>query len=680
MEVQHKLKQIALLGNPNVGKSSLFNALTGLNQKVGNFPGVTVDKKIGICQLSEQHKIELTDLPGIYSLFAKSPDERVVLEILLNKSEEQHPELLLLVLDAVNIERSLMLYTQACDLGYEVLPLLSMSDVAEAQGISIDIKILETALQRPVFRVNARNNEGIKELKAALGNFIPKGKKYTSDFEEKLLQTQFEYLQFLSPKQKNIYSKTLADSGKDVTDLQLEDTFARMNQVHELLAEVLEITKKSKSNFTDKVDKLIAHPVAGYFIYFGILLLIFQIIFSVAEYPMNWIDGGISALNAWLKGVLPASALTDLLTEGLVAGIGGVLIFIPQIALLFGIIAILEESGYMSRVVYLMDRPMRMFGLNGKSVVPLISGAACAVPAIMSARGIDAWKERLITIFVTPFISCAARLPVYVIIIALVIPEGAFLGFSYKGLTLLGLYILGIFGALLTAMAMSKILKTKERALFVIDLPSYKTPRWKNVGTTIYQKTKTFVLEAGKIILAISVILWALASYGAPNSMKNAALKAAEIVKENPELNLEEVTAAQKLEASFIGQFGQFIEPVIHPLGYDWKIGIALITSFAAREVFVGTLGTIYSVGEENFEERLVDRMRKETFADSGKPVYTFASGLSLLVFYVFAMQCMSTVAVVYRETGGWKWPLIQLFYMSGLAYLLALLTFFLLN
>jgi ferrous iron transport protein B len=410
-----------------------------------------------------------------------------------------------------------------------------------------------------------------------------------------------------------------------------------------------------------------------------VLLLIFQFIFSVAEYPMNWIDGSFTALNAWLKSVLPQSALSDLLTEGIIAGIGGVVIFIPQIAILFAFIAVLEESGYMSRVVYLMDKPMRLFGLNGKSVVPLISGAACAVPAIMSARVIDSYKERLITIFVTPFISCSARLPVYIIIIALVIPQGTFLGFSYKGLTLMGLYLLGILAALLTATAMSLILKTNDKALFLIDLPSYRMPRWKNVGITVYQKSGSFVMEAGKIILAISVILWALASYGPPAAMKAAEQKTEKMLLENPELNKEEIRSAQKLEASFIGHFGHFIEPVIRPLGYDWKIGIALITSFAAREVFVGTLGTIYSVGEQDFDKKLVDKMRNETFRDGNK-VFNLASGFSLLVFYVFAMQCMSTVAIVYRETGGWKWPLIQLIYMSCLAWAAAFVTYNLLS
>ena len=678
MEKENNLKKIALLGNPNVGKSSLFNALSGLNQQVGNFPGVTVDKKTGLWQLSNQKKVEIVDLPGLYSLFVKSADETVVLETLLNTDTDFN--LLLIVLDACNLERSLMLYSQLVDLGYDAIPILTMNDVAVEKGIKIDQKQLSQNLGIPVFEINPRKKSGISELKNYLIDYKPVKKEVNISFRESLYLSQFEMLNSLNDSEKKKLAADLSTLDKDQIDIQLEDTLNRMNSVQQLLEGVLIFEKIKRKSFTSKLDKIIVHPFWGYLIYFGVLLLIFQMIFSVAEFPMNWIDGSFSALNSWLKSVLPDSALSDLFTEGIVAGIGGVVIFIPQIALLFCFISILEESGYMSRVVYLMDKPMRYFGLNGKSVVPLISGAACAVPAIMSARVIEAHKERLITIFVTPFISCSARLPVYIIIIALVIPEGTFLGFSYKGLTLMGLYLLGIVAALLTAVIMSRLIKTKDKSLFLIDLPGYKMPRWKNVGITVYQKSGTFVMEAGKIILAISVILWALATYGPPAAMKLAEQKTEKIVLENPQLNKDEVLAAQKLEASFIGHFGQFIEPAIRPLGYDWKIGVALITSFAAREVFVGTLGTIYSVGKDNFDEKLVDKMRAEKFSDSGKKVFNFASGFSLLVFYVFAMQCMSTIAIVYRETGGWKWPLIQLIYMTGLAWISAFITYIILS
>jgi ferrous iron transport protein B len=677
VEKEKNIIKIALLGNPNVGKSSLFNALTGLNQHVGNFPGVTVDKKTGFWQLSTQKQAEIIDLPGFYSLFVKSADETVVLETLLDANTGI--DLLFVVLDACNLERSLMLYSQVVDLGYDAIPILTMNDIAAEQGIKINIKQLSQNLGIPIFEINPRKNTGISALKNFLLEYKPINKEVNSSFKESLHLSQFEILKSLNDSEKKKYADKLSNLNKDQIDIQLDDTLNRMNSVQELLDGVLSFEKIGKKSVTSKLDKIVVHPFWGYLIYFGVLMLIFQFIFSVAEYPMNWIDGSFSTLNSWLKSILPESALTDLLTEGIVAGIGGVVIFIPQIAILFALIALLEESGYMSRVVFLMDKPMRFFGLNGKSLVPLISGAACAVPAIMSARGIESYKERLITIFVTPFISCSARLPVYIIIIALVIPEGTFLCFSYKGLTLMGLYLLGILAALFTAVIMSKLLKTKDKSIFIIDLPSYRMPRWKNIGITVYQKSGTFVMEAGKIILAISIILWALASYGPSTAMQAAEQKTEKIIQENPELNKDEVLAGLKLEASYIGHFGHFIEPAISPLGYDWKIGIALITSFAAREVFVGTLGTIYSVGEDDFDKKLVDKMRNETFTD-GKKVFNTASGFSLLVFYVFAMQCMSTVAIVYRESGGWKWPLIQLFYMSGLAWLAAFIVYTLLS
>jgi ferrous iron transport protein B len=675
---EQKLKRIALLGNPNAGKSSLFNALTGLNQKVGNFAGVTVDKKTGICRLSKDEKIEIIDLPGIYSLFAKSPDERVVLEVLLDENSNLRPDLILLILDAVNIERSLVLLTQAQELGIPVVAAINMLDVAEDQGLQFDLHNLQTALQVPILRINARKEDGIKELKALLRKQDLEQKLHSkTNFKEHLLLTQAPFLGFLEAEEKARLEAQLNQSEKDSTDIQLEDTFDRMNKIQLILEQVLRQEDKSTKTFSEKVDQIVTDPVWGYLIYGVVLLLIFQMIFVLADYPMTWIDEGFAALNGWLQSSLPESPLTSLLTDGVIAGIGGVVIFIPQIALLFGVIALLEESGYMSRVVFLMDRPMRLFGLSGKSVVPLISGAACAVPAIMAARSIGSWKERLVTVFVTPLISCAARLPVYVIIIALVIPDERFLGFNLQGLTLLGLYLIGILGALLTALVMRAFLKTKERSFFVMDLPSYKTPRWKAVLLTIYQKTRVFVLEAGKIILAISILLWGLASYGPPAAMQKAEeeAKVAFEKQDDQGQSYEDLLASKKLEASYIGHLGHFIEPAIRPLGYDWKIGIGLITSFAAREVFVGTLSTIYSVGDES-EDKLIAKMNKATFRDSGKPVFTFATGISLLLFYAFAMQCMSTVAIVFRETAGWKWPIIQLIYMTGLAYILALIAY----
>ena len=464
------------------------------------------------------------------------------------------------------------------------------------------------------------------------------------------------------------------------------------------------------------LDKILTHKVFGYLIFFAILLLIFQAIFEWSSYPMDFIDENFALAAEWIKNTLPPGVFTDLLAEGIVAGIGGIVIFIPQIAFLFLFISLLEESGYMSRVVFLMDRLMRPFGLSGKSVVPLISGNACAIPAIMATRTIENWKERLITILVTPFTTCSARLPVYLILIALVIPEGSFLGLSFQALTLMLLYLIGFGMALLSAMVLNKILKIKSRAIFMIEMPTYRLPLLKNVGYTVIEKTKSFVLGAGKIILAISIVLWFLGSNGYSDDFQNAESIVAErieneglstysknyvqnnidayrtnaeakgmaagAIQDSIQMLREELSeravaqeiASYKLEHSYIGQAGKAFEPLVEPLGYDWKIGIAVLTSFAAREVFVGTLATIYSVGSDE-EETIQNRMAAELDED-GEPLFNLASGISLMLFYAFAMQCMSTLAIVKRETNSWKWPMIQLGFMSVFAYIMALMAY----
>ena len=424
---------------------------------------------------------------------------------------------------------------------------------------------------------------------------------------------------------------------------------------------------------------MLIHKVWGYVIFFLILLAIFQAIYDWATFPMDLIDTTFASLAEWVKVSFPGGGkVTDLVAEGIVSGIGGIVIFIPQIAFLFLFISILEESGYMSRVVFLMDRVMRRFGLSGKSLVPLISGTACAIPAVMATRNIENWKERLITILVVPFTTCSARLPVYLIIIALVIPDGSIIGLSYQALTLMALYLLGFGMAIFSAYILDRVLKTKHKTFFVVEMPNYKLPLLKNVIITVIEKTKTFVFEAGKIILAISIILWVMASYGPGDKFNNAEsyVKETSTVQSTDDLN--DQIAAFKLEHSYIGIVGKTIEPLIKPLGYDWKVGIGLVASFAAREVFVGTLATIYSVGsasEGESIETIKTKMANETYAD-GTKVFTLASGISLLLFYAFAMQCMSTLAIVRRETKTWKWPLLQLFGMTAIAYICALIAF----
>ena len=687
--------KIALVGNPNSGKSSLFNILTGLNQKIGNFPGVTVDKKTGHCYLKDNRRVEIIDLPGTYSIYPNSVDERIVFDILSNNSNELHPDVVVVIVDASNFKRSLLLFTQIHDLRIPAVLVLNMMDLVEKTGHKIDVSQLSERLGVPIVPMKARTGEGIDNLKQILvdevaspdepifnaqalaAEAIAEVKKEFSidnDYRAYQLLQQFRINDAVSEADKKTLEDIVKRSGFNAHELRKKETLERYRKINEIVAEsVQESLPVLSRQWTEKLDRIFTHKFWGYIIFLGILFLIFQAIFAWATIPMDFIDLTFSEMSVWVRQVLPPGVLTDLLSEGIIPGIGGIVIFIPQIAILFAFIAILEETGYMSRVVFLMDKIMRRFGLNGKSVVPLISGVACAIPAIMATRTIDNWKERLITIFVTPLMSCSARLPVYTILIALIIPENPL----YQGLALMGMYLLGVAAAILSAMLMKLFLRTRERSFLIMELPTYKMPRWKNVGLTMVEKSKTFVFEAGKIILAISIVLWVLASYGPGDRLTNAASYVqaeTNIAEESPEF--ESRVEAYKLEHSYAGIFGKFIEPAIEPLGYDWKIGIALITSFAAREVFVGTMATIYSIGSVGDEATIKARMKKETNSKTGKPRYDMATGLSLLVFYAFAMQCMSTLAIVYRETKSWKWPLLQLLYMSVIAYLSAFIVY----
>ncbi len=644
------MKKIALFGNPNTGKSSLFNRLTGLKQHIGNFPGVTVEKSSGSIKVNDENWT-VTDFPGTYSVYPRSLDERVVYDVISNPEHTEFPDLIVVVVDATNLERNLLLFSQLYDLGLPTIMALNMTDVATRRNITIDLDKIQKAYSRAkIVRINARIGTGIPDLITAFST-IP-----------------------LNSAEKD--TKTL--QAIDDATAQAADTNRRYQEIRKLTQEAVQVADTQKEK-RSKADRILTHPILGYLIFFLLLLFIFQSVFTLAAYPMDWIDGSFADLSAWLAETLPPGLFTRLLSEGIIPGIGGVLVFVPQIALLFFSLSILEETGYMARVVFLMDRLMRPFGLNGKSVVPLISSAACAIPGIMAARTIASHKERLTTILVAPLISCSARIPVYTLLISLVIPETRVLGFfSLQGLVLFGLYLLGIVGALGVAWVIKKLMKTNELSVFLLELPSYKSPRWGNVGLEVLNKVKIFVTDAGKIIVAISILLWALASFGPGNEMETAAKQIPIPLDQSDSVQTayNEQVAAAKLEHSYMGYLGKGIEPVIRPLGYDWKIGISLLTSFAAREVFVGSLATIYSVHQEDDDPTpLIERLRKEKRAD-GTATYSLASGLSLLVFYVFAMQCMATLAVVKRETKSWKWPLIQTAYMGVMAYLGAFIVF----
>lgn len=692
--------KVALIGNPNTGKTSVFNHLTGLNQQVGNYPGITVEKKIGICKLSQHQKAKIIDLPGTYSLNASSLDESVVIELLMNKNGEDYPDVAIVVTDVENLKRNLLLFTQIKDLEIPTILVINMSDRMKRKGISIDIPVLEKELQTKIALVSSRTKEGINDIKNLLLSYknIPSEpcldtSRIDSDYFERLRKVfpnQSLYklwlvisqdVNFGKVEKKQIQDATsfTTKSSSEIKKLQHKETIARYKFINDTLKKSYIVDKSKATDLRSKLDRILTHKVFGYVIFFGILLLIFQMLFDWSGVPMDFIDESFASLGDWTRSHLAPGKFTDLLVDGIIAGLGGVAIFIPQIAFLFLFISVLEETGYMSRVVFLMDRIMRRFGLSGKSVVPLISGTACAIPAIMAARNIESWKERLITILVTPFTTCSARLPVYAILIALVIPDTRVLGiFNAQGLTLMLLYLLGFASAIIAAYILDRTLKIKSKSYFVVEMPSYKVPLFKNVLITVLEKTKTFLLDAGKIILAISIILWFLASYGPGEPFNNAA----EIVtletknQEISEIELEDKIASYKLEHSYIGIAGKSIEPIIKPLGYDWKIGIALITSFAAREVFVGTLATIYSVGSAGEEEETIKQKMAAEVHPNGEKIFTFASGISLLLFYAFAMQCMATLAIVKRETNSWKWPLIQLFGMTAIAYISALIAF----
>ncbi len=682
-----KLLNVALLGNPNTGKTSVFNRLTGLTQKVGNYPGITVEKKEGRSRLDPTTYARILDLPGTYSLNASSMDESVVVELLLNKKDKDFPDVAVVVTDVENLKRNLLLFTQVKDLNIPTILVINMADQMKRKGITLDIPLMETQLNTRIVLTSAREKMGIDSLRKAILNYRALSTEPAMDVTT-IDPEYFESLQRIFPNE-SLYKlwlvitqdvnfskldrqrvsdatafKTQPES--DLKRLQQKETIKRYQLINGVLKQAYKVDLSVAVDLRSRFDRVLMHKFWGYLIFFFILMLIFQSIYDWSSIPQDFIDGTFASLSDLAKQQLPTGTFTSLLAEGIIPGLGGILIFIPQIALLFFFLSLLEESGYMSRVVFLMDRGLRKFGLSGKSVIPLISGTACAIPAVMATRNIENWRERLITILVTPFTTCSARLPVYAILISLVIPNQGF----YQGMTLMGLYLLGFIMALVSSWILSKTLKFNSKSYFVVEMPNYKLPLLKNVLITVLEKTKTFVVEAGKIIMAISILLWIMASYGPGKNFSNAA----EIVQqEQPQLNnerLETKINAYKLEHSYIGILGKSLEPAIAPLGFDWKIGIALISSFAAREVFVGTLATIYHV-ESDSEETIKNRMASEVRQD-GSPLFNLATGISLMLFYAFAMQCMSTLAIVKKETNGWKWPMIQLFSMTLLAYLAA--------
>ncbi|MFZ4542553.1 MAG: ferrous iron transport protein B [Saprospiraceae bacterium] len=703
-----KKYRIALIGNPNAGKSSIFNQLTGLRQKVANFPGVTVDKKIGKLILGQGKEFDLIDFPGTYSLYPTTSDEKVVAAILSNCGDEDFPDAIIYIADATNIEKHLLLLTQLKDLNLPIIFVLNMIDLSQKQQIYYDYQKLSDDFSVPVVPVSGKFGLNINLLKdeisklnfskqseakkpfytlsnteLALTRVVTAAVSVQSTYQALLIAHHYQWLPFLNNSQKKSIEQAVQSENFRSIVNQIEETMKRYDKFQVMLKKAFIRPIADSHPLTERIDAILTHRFLGPVIFFLTMFLVFQSIFTFAQYPMDWIDQGVGFLSDLIKTNLPDGWFSSLLADGLLAGLGGIVVFVPQIGILFFLLTLLEETGYMARVVYMFDHLMQKFGLNGRSLIAMVSGGACAIPAIMSTRTIENRKERLITILVTPLISCSARIPVFAVLVAFVVPTDLYwLGFKAQGWIFTGLYLLGIVSSLLLAILLKLFIRTKETSSLMMELPDYRLPILRNSLLMVREKVMTFVVEAGKVILAISLVLWLLSSFGPTGSMQNAELSAiskAQLMQMDT-TETKDFIASQKIEASFAGIMGKWIEPAIKPLGFDWKIGIALITSFAAREVFVGTMATIYSIGSAgDNQDSLHLKMQKELWPD-GTPIYSAATAISLLVFYVFAMQCMSTMAVVRRETKSWKWAIFQFVIMGIMAYVGSLICFQLLK
>ena len=681
---EKKTVTIALAGNPNSGKSSLFNALTNLRQKVGNYPGVTVEKKIGRMATTDQLIVNILDLPGTYSLAVRSPDEKIAREVILgNMADTPRPDAVVCVVDASNLERNLYLVSQIQDLGVPIIIALNMVDMAEQNGTHIDVERLSKKLKIPVVPTIASKEKGIEELKQAilkgtqvhyqrewrmpkaieddveeLTHMIQEHNKHLDHakaFSEALIliakeDLTHEDLVAHSPKMRDVIMQARKDLDEQGINWRSSAIEARYSWIQDLLKDVVSQGPR-RITTSDRLDSILTHRLWGWVFFFGMMAVMFYMIFSVATYPMDWIDASCAKLSDFVKVTMPPGDVRDLLTDGVIAGVGGVLVFLPQILILFFFIGLLQDTGYMARAAFIMDRVMSRVGLHGKSFIPLLSSFACAIPGIMATRSIEHFKDRLVTILIAPLMSCSARLPVYTILIATVLPVSS--PWQKAGIMLV-MYLLGIAGAFGVALILKKTLLKSATPVFIMELPPYRWPSFKTVVLQMWERSRLFLKRAGTVIFGLSILLWALMSYPKHEGM----------------------TPTESLRNSFAGMAGRALEPMIKPLGYDWRLGIGLIGSFAAREVFVSTMNIVFNIDSAEATTEPLRKAFREARWPDGRPLFTPLSCLSLMVFYVFAMQCMSTVAVVRRETNGWYWPIFQIVYMTGMAYVLALFVY----